>query len=114
MPSDWIDDAKLSALTARLRNVGSETADQAAEAIGALWRHIESLAGPTAVLTASCVWTVDEDGNYHTACDGMFIVLDGTPRENGMNFCCYCGRTLTEADGRAPDAQTEGEGDGPV
>lgn len=41
MPSDWIDDAKLSALTARLRNVGSETADQAAEAIGALWRHIK-------------------------------------------------------------------------
>ena len=41
MPSDWIDYAKLSVLTARLRNVGSETADQAAEAIGALWRHIE-------------------------------------------------------------------------
>lgn len=59
------------------------------------------------MLTASCVWTVDEDGNYHTTCDGMFIVLEGTPRENGMNFCCYCGRTLIEADGRAPDTQTE-------
>lgn len=41
MPSDWIDYGKLSALTARLRNVGSETADQAADAIGALSRHIE-------------------------------------------------------------------------
>jgi len=58
------------------------------------------------MLTASCVWTVDEDGNYHTACDGMFIVIEGTPLESGMNFCCYGGRTLTEADGRAPDTQT--------
>lgn len=50
------------------------------------------------MLTASCVWTCDEDGNWDTACGGMFILLADTPKQNGMNFCCYCGRALTEAD----------------
>lgn len=58
----------------------------------------------------SCVWTDDEDGIYHTTCGGMFVLLADTPRQNGMNYCCYCGRTLAETDGReTPNTEDEHE-----
>ena len=44
----------------------------------------------------TCSWSQDEDGNWTTGCGGMFIVTEGTPLENGMKFCCYCGKALGE------------------
>lgn len=56
-----------------------------------------------------CVWEQNEEGDYRTSCDNCFriYVLDnGTPEENKMKFCCYCGRLLetveTEEGGRKP------------
>lgn len=46
-------------------------------------------ADPTA-----CVWKRDEDGNWHTGCGGMFVLDEGTPGDNSMAFCCYCGKPL--------------------
>jgi len=44
-----------------------------------------------------CRWTQDEDsGAYDTACGHKFMINEGTPAENGMQFCCYCGGALKE------------------
>ena len=43
---------------------------------------------------AECRWHEDRDGNYATACGGLFCLDEGTPAENHMRFCCYCGRPL--------------------
>ena len=43
-----------------------------------------------------CVWTEDEDGNYDTDCDEKYSFIVGGPTDNGMKFCCYCGKPLKE------------------
>lgn len=44
--------------------------------------------------TDACEWKQDFDGNYDTDCDQSFTMIDGTPTENHMRFCCYCGKGL--------------------
>lgn len=44
-----------------------------------------------------CVWT--EDGSYscwETGCGQSFCLEDGTPKDNSMKFCCFCGEKLRE------------------
>ena len=45
-----------------------------------------------------CIWTdMDDDyGGWETSCGEAFCLVDGTPRENKMHFCPYCGRKLKE------------------
>lgn len=44
-----------------------------------------------------CRWTHDEfTDSWDTDCGEKFQFTVGTPRENGMEFCCYCGRPLQE------------------
>lgn len=43
-----------------------------------------------------CVWSEDEDGNWQTECGEMFVMLEGTPTQNLMRFCAYCGSPLRE------------------
>lgn len=43
-----------------------------------------------------CEWTEDSDGNYETSCNNIFTITDGTPTENDMSFCPYCGKLLIE------------------
>ena len=38
----------------------------------------------------------DDNGAWETECGNMFEVTDGTPNENDMKFCPYCGKTLVE------------------
>ena len=45
-----------------------------------------------------CAWTEDEDGNWETACGRMFVLVEGTPSDNSMAFCCYCGKSLAGAE----------------
>ena len=48
-------------------------------------------------MTASCAWTQDfENGYWETACNNAFDFDDGGPRDNGFNFCPYCGAPLAE------------------
>lgn len=42
----------------------------------------------------TCQWLTDADNNYSTSCGEMFILIEGTPSENGMKYCCYCGKRL--------------------
>ena len=46
--------------------------------------------------TSSCEWTEDFDGNWEVECGGMFSINEGSPSENKMAFCCYCGKLLKE------------------
>lgn len=43
---------------------------------------------------AQCTWKQNEDGNWNTTCKNIFILMEGTPEENEMRFCCYCGRVI--------------------
>lgn len=46
---------------------------------------------------STCKWTqYDEDsfGLYETGCEHLFEVNNGTPSENNMKYCCYCGREI--------------------
>jgi hypothetical protein len=42
----------------------------------------------------TCEWSDGGEGAYLTECGEAFVVNEGTPAENGMRFCPYCGRKL--------------------
>lgn len=46
----------------------------------------------------SCEWIqTDFDSNtWDSDCGNSFDLNDGSPSDNGMKFCPYCGRPLTE------------------
>ena len=51
---------------------------------------------------AKCRWTQDaEDGSWDTDCGNKFCIEAGTPEENGMLFCCYCGAALVTPNGKS-------------
>ena len=44
-----------------------------------------------------CFWEETYEGEYwHTTCGNDFVLMAGTPGENGMKFCPYCGGHLYE------------------
>ena len=43
-----------------------------------------------------CTWTENSDHYWDTSCHNSFCLDDGTPKDNEMNFCCYCGETLKQ------------------
>lgn len=43
-----------------------------------------------------CIWAEDNDGNWDTGCGNMFVLTEGTPFDNEMGFCCYCGHKLDQ------------------
>ena len=47
-----------------------------------------------------CRWLQDGDGDsgtYMASCNQRyFSVVDGTPKDNHMTHCCYCGKPLVE------------------
>ena len=53
---------------------------------------------PTSAYPNVCTWVQDDPdrGAWATSCGGMFSITDGTPGENGMRFCTYCGGVLVE------------------
>lgn len=54
-------------------------------------------AGMTArpVTDERCTWTED-CGDWATACGRYFRLNDGAPADNGIRYCCFCGRPLVE------------------
>jgi hypothetical protein len=45
----------------------------------------------------SCLWQYDEHyDKWDTDCDNGFQLTTGTPIENKMKFCPYCGRKIEE------------------
>lgn len=61
---------------------------------------------------SECKWKEDNDGCWWTDCGQGFVLADGTPKENDMKFCCYCGKPLEEKLFKWPeDEEQEGEGE---
>ena len=47
----------------------------------------------------TCTWCQDGDsdsGVYATSCGHYFNLEDGTPEDNKMQWCCYCGKKLVQ------------------
>lgn len=45
---------------------------------------------------AVCQWEQDDEGGYwQTQCGEAFEIIEGTPEQNGMKYCHYCGKTLS-------------------
>jgi hypothetical protein len=43
-----------------------------------------------------CEWAQEDESSdaWDTGCGSTFLINDGTPSENGMRYCCFCGKTL--------------------
>ena len=54
-----------------------------------------------------CEWVLNEDNYddvcYETSCGKTFIILEGTPKDNDMFYCCYCGKPLIEETRKSND-----------
>ena len=57
---------------------------------------IPASAQATAKVLSECRWTHDVYDVWDTACGKTFILNDGTPKQNGMVFCPYCGEAIRE------------------
>lgn len=70
-------------------------------------RHMELLGQPRGRVDR-CKWSEDSDGTWETACGKAFIVIEGRPDENDMEFCCYCGSRIEQVNyNAAPGAKEE-------
>lgn len=55
----------------------------------------------------ACEWTHnDDDGYWDTSCGKAWRFDDGGPKENNMNFCHCCGKTLSIKGKEAVNADT--------
>ena len=45
---------------------------------------------------STCRWTEDEDAVWNTDCGRRWEFTNGTPRDNKVTFCAFCGRKLTQ------------------
>lgn len=64
---------------------------QIARAVLARWGTPQ----PAAREPLTCEWTRnDDDGYWDTSCGKAWRFDDGGPKENNMNFCHCCGKTL--------------------
>lgn len=54
---------------------------------------LESLSLPHVI--GSCEWIYDAIYDYwETTCDNQYTIIEGTPVDNGMEYCPICGRKL--------------------
>lgn len=44
---------------------------------------------------SECIWTEEEE-YWETACGNLFCLNDGTPADNDMKYCPYCGKPLNQ------------------
>ena len=56
-----------------------------------------------------CEWTEDCNGNWDTGCGNAFCLETGSPADNGMLFCCYCGEKLAQCSYQEPVEDDEGD-----
>ena len=79
---------------------------QGSQAVIDLYRVCGALATRVQKLedrAASCQWKADDNGDWHTDCGEIFVIVNGSPLENSMKFCCYCGKRLDEVPYEEPE-----------
>ena len=65
----------------------------------------QTLGGAT--MNDKCTWENDGDGNWDTQCGNAFSLNDGMPSENGMVYCCFCGKKIVEIFEDVEDVQDD-------
>ena len=61
----------------------------------AMWKSLAAVQQPVVREQKECEWTHnDDDGYWDTSCGKAWRFDDGGPKENNMNFCHCCGKTL--------------------
>lgn len=46
-------------------------------------------------MSKKCKWRYDDVCEFWgTSCDNVFTLLEGSPKDNDMKFCPYCGKEL--------------------
>lgn len=46
-----------------------------------------------------CTWTEEDEGAYwSTGCGEEFTIIFGTPSQNRMNYCTFCGKLIMEVE----------------
>jgi len=49
---------------------------------------------------SECEWTYEGSNDvWETACGKAFCIVEGTPQENEIRYCCFCGGKLTHPGG---------------
>lgn len=51
-------------------------------------------AAPPADLVATCEWSEDANGEWHTGCGTLFVFDTDGPTENKFGWCYHCGKPL--------------------
>ena len=107
--SDTPTDAEIDEVTldvlgyAALDKETNETARMIARAVLAKWGTPQ----PVVREPLTCEWTHnDDDGYWDTSCGKAWRFDDGGPKENNMNFCHCCGKTLRIKGKEAVNADT--------
>ena len=87
-----IDEVTLDVLGyAALDKETNDTARMIARAVLAKWGSPQ----PVVREPLTCEWALnDDDGYWDTSCGKAWRFDDGGPKENNMNFCHCCGKTL--------------------
>jgi len=62
-----------------------------------IWSESSGIVDYGREIKNTCTWTESGDCyGYDTDCGDTFALNEGTPSNNGMKFCCYCGKPLEE------------------
>lgn len=51
----------------------------------------------------SCIWSQNLDGIWNTECNNSFVLDSGSPFDNKMHYCCYCGSDLLQEEYKEND-----------
>ena len=61
----------------------------------AMWKALSAVQQPVAREPLTCEWALNgDDGYWDTSCGKAWRFDDGGPKENNMNFCHCCGKTV--------------------
>jgi len=63
-------------------------------------QRIDSVSEDREIQDTPCAWKqVDDDwGTWESSCGQLFCLDDGTPWQNNMRYCPFCGNSITEGD----------------
>jgi hypothetical protein len=87
---------ELDAMT-KERDTQRELIGRPAEAIYGEYHDMRQELDALKEKTGICKWTYDDYWCYwHTDCGQDFVLETGSPKENEMVFCCFCGKRLVE------------------
>jgi hypothetical protein len=65
------------------------------------WAVLLSSIANKHLVKVECGWTrtpsiIEDEDTWTTLCGNVWMFEEGTPQDNGMKFCCYCGRPIVQ------------------